>query len=183
MSLKHGLLGFLNYGAQSGYELDKAFKDSLAFFWQAQTSQIYRELNRMEEKKWLTSEIIFQNDKPNKKMYTITQEGRDELLCWLREPGKTNSTKSNNTFLMKLFFSGELPIEENIRKLQDFIEETKQRLDAMSNIGSTVEEYTSQIPDPRKAFYWGLTAEYGRYEYEMRIQWARKMIERMEKMK
>ena len=26
MSLKHGLLGLLNYGSMTGYELDKAFK-------------------------------------------------------------------------------------------------------------------------------------------------------------
>ena len=37
MSLKHGLLGLLNYGSMTGYELDKIFRDSLSFFWQAKT--------------------------------------------------------------------------------------------------------------------------------------------------
>ena len=48
MALKQGLLGLLNYGEMTGYELAKAFNDSLSFFWQAQTSQIYRELNQLE---------------------------------------------------------------------------------------------------------------------------------------
>ena len=39
MALKQGLLGLLNYGEMTGYELAKAFNDSLSFFWQAQTSQ------------------------------------------------------------------------------------------------------------------------------------------------
>ena len=48
MALKQGLLGLLNYGEMTGYELAKVFNDSLSFFWQAQTSQIYRELNQLE---------------------------------------------------------------------------------------------------------------------------------------
>ena len=54
MSLKHGLLGLLNYGNMTGYDIDRTFKDSLFLFWQAQTSQIYRELNTMEKLGWLT---------------------------------------------------------------------------------------------------------------------------------
>ena len=42
----------------TGYELDKAFKASLAFFWQAKASQIYRELDAMERSGWLTSKRI-----------------------------------------------------------------------------------------------------------------------------
>lgn len=41
MGLQHGILGFLNYGPCSGYELTKAFHSSVQFFWPAQTSQIY----------------------------------------------------------------------------------------------------------------------------------------------
>lgn len=32
MGLQHGILGFLNYGPCSGYELTKAFQSSLHFF-------------------------------------------------------------------------------------------------------------------------------------------------------
>ena len=52
VSLKHGLLGLLNYQPMTGYELDKEFKESLAYFWQAKPQQIYRELN-CNGTKWL----------------------------------------------------------------------------------------------------------------------------------
>ena len=68
MSLKHGLLGLLNYSSMTGYELDKAFKVSLSFFWQAKTSQIYRELDAMETNGWLSSQRIIQSEKPNKRV-------------------------------------------------------------------------------------------------------------------
>ena len=48
MSLTYGILGFLSYGSMTGYDLAKAFGCSVNFFWNAQTSQIYRELGRME---------------------------------------------------------------------------------------------------------------------------------------
>ncbi len=76
MSLKHGLLGLLNYGSMTGYELGNAFKDSLGFFWQAHMSQVYRDLNSMEEDGWVKSEWIVQEERPNKRLYTITGAGR-----------------------------------------------------------------------------------------------------------
>jgi DNA-binding PadR family transcriptional regulator len=79
---KYDLLGLLNYGKMSGYDLDRVFKDSLAFFWQAQTSQIYRELatmKKMEKAGRIRSEIEIQTDKPNKKCTPSHQPGKMSL--------------------------------------------------------------------------------------------------------
>lgn len=46
--LKHGILGLLNYQDMTGYEINTVFRDSLCYFWNAQTSQIYRELQTLE---------------------------------------------------------------------------------------------------------------------------------------
>ena len=48
--LKHGILGLLNYRDMTGYEIMEVFRDSLRFFWNARTSQIYRELQDWKEK-------------------------------------------------------------------------------------------------------------------------------------
>ena len=101
MSLKHGLLGLLNYGNMTGYDIDRTFKDSLFLFWQAQTSQIYRELNTMEKLGWLTSEIVIQTDKPNKKLYSITGAGKQELSNWLNENSLDNEFRSRSTFFRR----------------------------------------------------------------------------------
>ena len=47
--LKYGILGLLNYQDMTGYEVMEVFRDSLRFFWSAQTSQIYREMQGMEK--------------------------------------------------------------------------------------------------------------------------------------
>jgi len=47
MSLKHTLLGFLAYGAMTGYDLKKNMDSSTQFFWHAGLSQIYPALKRV----------------------------------------------------------------------------------------------------------------------------------------
>ena len=48
MGLQHGILGFLNYGPCSGYELTKAIHSWLHFFLPAGISQIYHTLYILE---------------------------------------------------------------------------------------------------------------------------------------
>jgi len=114
MPLKHGLLGLLKYKSETGYNLDKSFKYSLGFFWKAQTSQIYRELNKMEKDGWLDSEMIIQVGKPNKKQYAITDAGQEELNRWLHNHESMEWITLRSEFLMKLFLSGDKSLEENI---------------------------------------------------------------------
>ena len=110
--LKHGILGLLNYGDMTGYEINAVFKDSLNYFWQAQTSQIYRELQALEKNGWITSKHVEQKNKPDKKILSITEEGKEELGRWLREEEASHLMRS--PLLMKTFFRGECSIEENI---------------------------------------------------------------------
>lgn len=180
MSLKHGLLGLLNYGSMTGYELDKAFKDSLSFFWQAQTSQIYRELNTMENLGWLTFEMIYQDDKPNKKLYSLTKEGHGELEKWLMESNEKEGVSVRNSFLMKIFFSGERNINENIQVLKNYRSRCEKELLSLSTVNGIVGSYAEKIENKEKVIYWGATAEFGCCYYEMCIKWANDMIKRLE---
>lgn len=110
--LKHGILGLLNYGNITGYDIMRVFKDSLSFFWTAQTSQIYRELQTLKKNGWVTDENVFQEGKPNKKVFSITESGKKELNRWLLDDNTGFETKS--PLLMKTFFRGERSIDENI---------------------------------------------------------------------
>lgn len=110
--LKHGILGLLNYGDMTGYEIHEAFENSLNFFWPAQTSQIYRKLTVLEKNKWIVKQTVEQCGKPNKNICSITEEGRKELLRWLRDPDVNIDMRSPT--LMKLFFMGELPISNSL---------------------------------------------------------------------
>ena len=74
--LKHGILGLLNYADMNGYEILETFRHSLNHFWNAQKSQVYRELTALENAGYIQGTWIEQDGKPDKKLYSITDDGR-----------------------------------------------------------------------------------------------------------
>ena len=148
MPLKHGLLGLLNYGGMTGYELDKAFNASLGFFWQGQMSQIYRELNAMERSGWLTSERVIQDERPNKKVYRITDSGKTELQNWLAAPEAdiSDAMRIRSAFLMRVFFAGETDVEQAVKLLAAFRDECLKALADIDAVATFVYLMTYKIP-------------------------------------
>lgn len=181
MSLKYGILGFLNYGSQTGYDLDKAFKASVDFFWHATTSQIYRELAALEDEGMVQSRIIVQTDKPSKKLYAITPQGRDALLQWLSEylPGQAMVFRSS--FLVKLFFSGERPMEESLTLLRQFRQDCAEGLEASQMWSQSINDYSAQVKESQNSVYWTFTRNFGGELLSMCVQWADKCIETLER--
>ena len=185
MSLKYGLLGLLNYGNMTGYDLDKAFKDSLSFIWTGDTSQIYRELNAMEKSGWLTSEIVIQTDKPNKKVYHITETGKQALLQWLagNNNGVDEMFQIRSAFLMRLFFAGDAPIEQTVKMVRSYRDKCREVLQEMAATPESIKKYQVLIEHPERADYWRLAAMFGRTYYEASIQWAETALSILEKRK
>lgn len=175
--LKHGILGLLNYRELTGYEIMEAFRDSLGFFWKAQTSQIYRELGKLEEKSWVTKTCVPQQSRPDKNVYNITDRGRHELLLWLADGDLCFEPRM--PLLMKVFFMGELSREQSISFFESLRANCEMSLDgldmAMENIG-TYGAYLGPENDP---MFWEMTVEYGRMNIQMKIDWAGKCIDRL----
>ncbi|MGV9668629.1 PadR family transcriptional regulator [Nocardia niigatensis] len=86
MALEHALLVSLTERASSGYDLARRFDKSIGFFWNATHQQIYRVLKRMDEQGWVIAETVPQEGRPDKKVYTVSDAGRDELIRWIAEP-------------------------------------------------------------------------------------------------
>lgn len=140
MGLQHGILGFLNYGPCSGYELTKAFHSSVQFFWPAQTSQIYLTLGKLEDAGLVTHETVIQNGKPNKNVYSILPAGRAELQRWLSEQGKT-ADGYKSEFLMKVFFAENLPPQQAITMLRAYADGCRAWLRSMDSVPQSIEDY------------------------------------------
>jgi PadR family transcriptional regulator AphA len=177
MTLKHGILGLLNYGPTTGYDLDKTFKGSLNFFWQTHSSQIYRELNTMEKQGWVKSEIVIQTDKPNKKVFSLTGSGKEELYRWLTHNSIEEDIRVRDPFLVKLFFSGENDTAANVETMKQFKQCSEY---ALGKIKETIEQLDQTKDGHANEFYWGTTASFGRYYYDMCIRWAEDTILKME---
>ena len=179
MSLRHGLLGLLGYASYTGYDLCKVFDESLHFFWKAQPSQIYRELNEMEKLGWVASTIIVQSDNPNKRVYSLSDAGRAELARWLADDGGVGAPIVRNAFLMKVFFSGGPGGEKCLEKLEKFKAANERALRAMADVGENIAAYEAAA-DGSDGIYWGLAADFGRRAYQTNIEWAAAAIARLE---
>lgn len=93
MSLRHALLVTLLDGEASGYELAKRFDIRVASFWHAQPPQLYAELARMEAEGLIEGQTVLQERRPNKRLFTLSEQGQAELVRWLHEPSRLNATK------------------------------------------------------------------------------------------
>ena len=107
--LKHGILGLLNYGDMTGYEIREIFNKSLNFFWQAQSSQIYRELRTLEK---------------NGQRVKLTQVEYGIVKLFMENPGKALSREEILDAVWGKDYFGELKIVDvNIRRLRIKIED------------------------------------------------------------
>lgn len=121
MSLRNALLGVLSLREMSGYDIKRSFDHAVHFVWNAADSQIYRELRGMEKRGLISSRLVHQDGKPNKSIYSVTDEGLRDLDEWLRSPAEAPFGKE--PFLMRLFFMGRVETDDAIRVLSQRREE------------------------------------------------------------
>jgi PadR family transcriptional regulator AphA len=130
MALTYALLSLLSRGEASGYDLSKLLQGpesgSVIRFWYAGHPQVYRELATMERRGLVTHRVVPQSQRPSRKVFTITQEGRHELLRWLRAPHV--SEHHNSVTALKTFSLHLLPVEEAVAKLDEFASDARKML-------------------------------------------------------
>ncbi|MFF0431327.1 PadR family transcriptional regulator [Streptomyces sp. NPDC004327] len=93
MSLKHAVLAALLEGEASGYDLAKLFDVAVANFWAATPQQLYRELDRLSEAGLITARVVQQERRPNKRMFTLTDAGRRDLIAYTAHPPKPTAVR------------------------------------------------------------------------------------------
>lgn len=178
--LRHGILGLLNYGDMTGYEIREAFQSSLNFFWPAQTSQIYRELGALEQNGWIVKRTVEQSNRPNKNICSITDEGRRELLRWLNDPGMNCTVRV--PVLMKTFFMGEAPASASLQFFKQIKEENAAWLRLLQQTDASITSYQKLVPDPQSALFWQMTADFGKRFTQMYLEWTEHCIHLLEGM-
>jgi DNA-binding PadR family transcriptional regulator len=110
------VLGQLAEGPSSGYEVKARLEAGAAHFWHASYSQVYAELRRLEGLGLVTEERVVQDGRPNKRVYTITEAGREALRGWLAEPWGLAHLRDES--LVKLTLSGPLAREEVVAHMR-----------------------------------------------------------------
>jgi DNA-binding PadR family transcriptional regulator len=99
--LNHAILGLLAQKPRHGYDLKSAFESMLGGIWPLNIGQVYTTLARLERDGLVQSHVVPQELLPDRKVYSLTQNGKDELQHWLSEPS-TGAIRLKDEFFIKL---------------------------------------------------------------------------------
>jgi PadR family transcriptional regulator, regulatory protein AphA len=183
MSLSYAMLGLLTYGPMTGYNLKKIFDRSISHVWAASLSQIYRELSTLEKKGYVYSNIEKQEDRPDKRIYNITEEGRESFQNWLTDFPENTSSPKRDEFMLRIFFGSKLGKEQLINQFKRFIIEKKEYLKLLRHIEKNFSIYCAEFPidSPEKEeIFWHFTITRGIMTLESVIRWAEECIGELE---
>lgn len=133
-TLKYAILGLVCREPITGYDITKEFNNNkLANFWYAKHSQVYPELSRLLDEGSLTCEVMIQGEKMEKKLYSITELGKKELMEWLLEDEPLGPTPKD-VFRLRTYFSDFMSRDELKTHLLSQIDKHEAKREYLKNI-------------------------------------------------
>ncbi|MBD1930520.1 MULTISPECIES: PadR family transcriptional regulator [Cyanophyceae] len=133
MSLAHAILGLLQQQERTGYDLKTGcFDGCIAHLWPADQAQIYRTLDKLVEQGWITCTVEIQSDRPNRKVYSLTEAGLAELIRWLQCPQPLATVRE--PLLIQMYFAGQLSNDAIIHLLEEQLAARREKLAECENI-------------------------------------------------
>ncbi|MEU3936891.1 PadR family transcriptional regulator [Streptomyces sp. NPDC029044] len=107
------LLALLARGPAHGYELKQDLEQLLGSAYpQPNVGQIYVTLGRLEKSGLIEGEDVAQSSRPNKKVYHLTDAGREALRAWFEEP--EDEPRVRDEFFMKLALAPQTGLAEQL---------------------------------------------------------------------
>jgi DNA-binding PadR family transcriptional regulator len=172
------LLGFLESGPMSGYDLKQRIGHSVAHFWREGWGQIYPTLKRLEHGKLVTRTTIAQNGKPDRQVYRITEAGLLHLQRWRCSPVSLEVPR--NELLLKLFFGRPSEARTSLDQVQAYRGELERLQSAYQAIEAQLRQ--SQEQPHSQLRFWQMTLSYGRHRVVALIAWCDETLETLHEM-
>ncbi|MEL7564850.1 MAG: PadR family transcriptional regulator [Dehalobacterium sp.] len=176
MSLSYAILGLINYSPMTGYDLKKLFDDSINFFWSAQTSQIYRELKTWEKKGCIVSKVQPSEKGPDKRIYSITEQGVESLKNWLSDMPDEVDEDNRNAFLLRIFLLSQLGVDELAFQIQKRLKKYRRDLQNLKAVEIKMQEYAEMFGKEEEVHFWRITLSRGYHDVESHIHWAEESL-------
>jgi len=150
-TLKHAILGVINREAMTGYDLMKIFNLELVNFWYAKHSQIYPELKKLTDEGLITYETVLQGEKLEKKLYSITEAGKEAFLRWLSKQDLLEPTPKD-IFRLKVYFIESMTKEDILKHFHYQLDLRKEKLEKLETT-MTQHPYARIISDVISPMY------------------------------
>ena len=175
MSLRIAALGLLAQHPGSGYDLLKRFENSMANVWPATQSQLYGELNKLALAGLI--EVSHVGARGRKESH-VTAAGRAELLRWITSPADDPPIRRPD--LLRVFLLGQIPAEDARKYLMAVAEQADSDLARYEHVRDST-RWSDNPADGPADFYGRAALEYGLRNAAMEAQWARWLIDRIDR--
>lgn len=167
MTINHAILGILSYQPMTGYDLKKIIQDSTYMHWSGNNNQIYKALVELLENGFVSNEVQYQENSPSKKIYTVTQEGREELRKLASSTAEPGEFK--NSFLIQLAWADLLSNDELHEILAKYENEIRLQLIMNREKIRRGDGFTPRTE--REAFLWKMIEENILSSYQNELEW------------
>jgi len=119
-------------------------------------------------------EKVTQDDRPDRKVYHITDAGRAELLKWLSGPAPLGEPRSAP--LIQIFFAGQLSDEQILAKFGVLPLSCVPSWPSMTKSRPSSRRFQQEIESPREQYFWMLTLDNGIRSMRAALEWAEVVI-------
>jgi len=162
----------------SGYDIKLQMNGRLGPFWKVGSNQVYPELSKMEAEGLVKLQGVEQHTyRPAKKLYEITQPGRDALVQWTLESGGVENVRDD--FLLKTFNAWLVEPDQMKAQVEAIREQHEGRL---AEYSAKIAELTSRMDpsNPRDPLASTLfVVEFGvRYE-QLYLDWCDHVLKKL----
>lgn len=171
---QYAILGILKIAPGSGYDIKKYCDTVISNVWNENFGHIYPVLNTM-----LAGGLIERDGdgiSARKKVYTITDKGKAELLDWLSLPAEYQPVRSE--FMLKFLFSSELPKKNTLEMLGNYKKHHEKNLKEFITIEQYLNQEQKLIQSERKS-YLRSTVRHGILSAEASIRWCNEVMDEM----
>jgi PadR family transcriptional regulator AphA len=169
VSLRHNVLGLLAREPMSGYDITRLFKDMSWLVGSPSPGSLYPILRALLKEGLVTVQIVTRPDRPARKIYSLTEAGRQELETWLDQLVKPDASLKG--FVMQLLLTGTLPAPRLVAHLkQRQAQVAARRADLKQSLGRLDEG-----ADPGRC----LTLEYGLALATAELAWLGETLARL----
>ena len=133
LDVKTLCLGVLTQGEASGYDIKKQFEQVFSYFYVASFGSIYPALTQLAREGLVVCREESQPNRPDRKVYALTEAGRERLLATLQATPPRHRIRSE--FYALLHFAHLLPA----RRVGELIDER------LSDVNRTIEEIENML--------------------------------------
>lgn len=168
---EYALLGLLTMGPASGYDLRRKTEQQIGHFWNESYASIYPMLKRLLGRGWVERRQVEQSDKPDKRVYSVTDDGRDAFRQWLSE--EISPIPPRNILLMKVYFGVESSNAELVRHIEWYRSELTKTLGENESRIAQIK----QASDGSSSVYQLLTLSHSIHETRAMLAWCKSAIE------